>query len=192
MERALSKDSILARRFGVAKNQSDIAVLTAQAINPHKIAAQVIAHRATLTLHKIIGVIYEDSEWGAPSNSDTEICECSVEAVLNGLLAVALGLVEVMGQSPEPHTLNGQYMIAEKQLSGTDALKKLEGRPVIASNTSDHRYIKRLRVGNDRVVLENMDSGGDYAPIILSLPEQGSNCLEQVWPVAGVFFELPA
>jgi len=36
-----------------------------------------------------------------------------------------------------------------------------------------------------------MDSGGDYAPVILALPGQGSNCLEQVWPVAGVLFELP-
>ena len=86
---------------------------------------------------------------------------------------------------------NGQYIIVEKQLSAVEALKRLDGKPVIASDTDNNRYFKRLRVGNDRVFLESMDSGGDYAPVILALPGQGSNCLEQVWPVAGVLFELP-
>jgi hypothetical protein len=120
-----------------------------------------------------------------------EICECSGEAVLSGLVADALGLVEVVGQSAEPHALNGQYIIVEKQISAIDALKRLDGKPVIASDTANNRYFKRLRVGTDRIVLESMDSGGNYAPVILALPGQASNCLEHVWPVAGVLFELP-
>lgn len=188
---ALSEDRALARRFEVADNHSEIAVLTAQAINPRKIAPPVIAHRSTLTMHKIVGVLYEDSAWNAPVTADSEVCECSGEAILSGLAADALGLVEVMGQSAEPHALNGQYLIVEKQLSGMEAIKKLDGKPVIASDTDNHRYFKRLRVGKDRVVLESMDSGGDYAPVILEMPGEGSNCLEQVWPVAGVLFELP-
>jgi hypothetical protein len=189
---ALSGDRVLARRFEVAENYSDIAVLTAQAINPRKIAPPVIAHKSTLTLHKIVGVLYEDSAWSAPSNSDMEICECSGEAVLSGLVVDTLGLVEVMGQSAEPRALNGQFLIVEKQISGAEALKNLDGKPVIASDTDNHRYFKRLRVGKDRIVLESMDSGGDYGPVILALPGQGPNCLEQVWPVAGVLFELPS
>lgn len=188
---ALYEDRVLARRFEVAENHSDVAVLTAQAINPRKIASPVIASKSTLTLHKIVGVLYEDAAWSAPCKSDMEVCECAGEAVLSGLVADALGLVEVVGQSAEPHVLNGQYIIVEKQLSAGDALKKLDGKPVIASDTNDNRYFKRLRVGQDRVVLESMDSGGDYAPVILALPGQGSNCLERVWPVAGVLFELP-
>ena len=188
---ALSEDRALARRFEVADNHSEIAVLTAQAINPRKIAPPVIAHRPTLTMHKIVGVLYEDSAWNAPVNADSEVCECSGEAILSGLVADALGLVEVMGQSAEPHALNEQYLIVEKQLSGMEAIKKLDGKPVIASDTDHHRYFKRLRVGKDRVVLESMDSGGDYAPVILEMPGEGSNCLERVWPVAGVLFELP-
>lgn len=74
---ALSEDRVLARRFEVAENFSDIAVLTAQAINPRKIAPPVIAHKSTLTLHKIVGVLYEDAAWSAPGNSDMEVCECS-------------------------------------------------------------------------------------------------------------------
>jgi SOS-response transcriptional repressor LexA len=188
---ALSEDRVLARRFDVAENHSDIAVLTAQAINPRKIAPPVIAHRSTLTLHKIIGVLYGDAAWRAPGDSGMEVCECSGEAVLSGLVTDALGLVEVMGQSAEPHALNGQYLIVEKQLSGVESLKKLDGKPIIASDSDNHRYFKRLRVGKDRVVLESMDSGGDYAPVILELPGNSSNCLELVWPVAGVLFELP-
>lgn len=188
---ALSEDRVLARRFDVAENHSEIAVLTAQAINPRKIAPPVIAHKSTLTLHKIIGVLYEDAAWRAPDDSGMEVCECSGEAVLSGLLTDALGLVEVMGQSAEPHALNGQYLIVEKQLSGVESLKMLDGKPVIASDSDNHRYFKRLRVGKDRVVLESMDSGGDYAPVILELPGNSSNCLELVWPVAGVLFELP-
>jgi hypothetical protein len=151
----------------------------------------VIAQKATFTLHKIIGVLYENSTWSASGKSDMEVCECSGEAVLSGLVSDALGLVEVVGQSAEPHALNGQYIIIEKQLSAADALKTLDGKPVIACDTDDNRYFKRLRIGKDRIVLESMDSGGDYAPIILSLPGQGVNCLEHVWPVAGVLFELP-
>jgi SOS-response transcriptional repressor LexA len=188
---ALSEDRVLARRFEMAENHSDIAVLTAQSINPRKIAPPVIARKSTFILHKIIGVLYEGATWTTPCASDMEVCECSGEAVLSGLIGDALGLVEVVGQSAEPHALNGQYIIVDKQLSAVDALKKLDGKPVIASDTGNNRYFKRLRVGKDCVVLESMDSGGDYAPVILALPGQGSNCLEQVWPVAGVLFELP-
>jgi len=189
---AISEDRVLARRFEVAENHDDIAVLTAQAINPRKIAPPVIAQKSTFILHKIIGVLYEDAAWNPPMSSSMEVCECSGEAVLNGLVADALGLVEVVGQSAEPHALNGQYIIVEKHLSASDAFKKLDGKPVIASDMDDNHYFKRLRVGTDRVVLESMDSGGDYAPVILSMPGEGANCLKQVWPVAGVLFELPS
>jgi len=187
---ALSESRLLARRFEVAENHPDVAVLTAQAINPRRIAPPVIAQKSSLTFFKIVGVLYEDANWAAPANSNEEICECAGEAVLSGV-SEALGLVEVVGQSAEPHALNGQYIIIEKQQSATDALKKLNGKPVIASDTDDNRYFKRLRVGDDRIVLESMDSGGDYAPVILDLPGGDGNCLKQVWPVAGVLFELP-
>lgn len=189
---ALSDSRVLARRFELADNHPDVAVLTAQAINPRKIAPPVIAQKSSLTFFKIIGVLYEDSSWPAPGTSDEEVCECSGEAVLSGATSEALGLVEVVGRSAEPHALDGQYIIIEKQLTGVDALKRLDGKPVIASDSDGSRYFKRLRVGKDRVVLESMDSGGDYAPVILALPGGDGNCLQQVWPVAGVLFELPS
>ncbi len=189
---ALSGDRILARRFEIAENHSDIAVLTAQAINPNQIAPPVIAHKATFTLHKIVGVLYEEISWGAPVQSEMEVCECVGGALLAGLAANALGLVEVAGQSAEPHALDKQYLIVKKEVSADEALKTLDGKPIIAGDTDDNRYFKRLRiVVSDQVVLESLDSGGDYGPVVLSLPGKGKNCLARVWPVAGVLFELP-
>ncbi len=189
---ALSGDRILARRFEIAENYSDVAVLTAQAINPSQIAQPLIAHKATFTLHKIIGVLYEETAWGAPVQSEMEVCECSGEHLLASLAANALGLVEVVGQSAEPRALNGQYLIVRKEITAAAALKTLDGKPIIAGDTDDNRYFKRLRIASsDQIVLESLDSGGDYGPVVLSPPGKGKNCLVRVWPVAGVLFELP-
>lgn len=188
---ALSDDRVLARRFDIAENHSDVAVLTAQAINPRKIASPVIAQRSTLALHKIIGVLYESDHWSAAYNFDMEVCGCAGEAAFSTLLGNALGLVEVVGQSAEPLALNGQYIIVSKQIDAVEAMKRLDGKPVIAVDSQDNRYFKRLRVSDDRVVLESMDAGGDYAPIVLAKPGEDGNSLMQVWPVAGVLFELP-
>ena len=82
-----------------------------------------------------------------------------------------------------------------KKLTDTnclEALKTLDGKPIIAADTADNRYFKRLRiVGTDGIVLESLDSGGDYGPVVLAAAGKGKNCLERVWPVAGVLFELP-
>lgn len=83
------------------------------------------------------------------------------------------------------------FSIVGKQIPASDAVMGLNGKPVIASDTDGNRYFKRLRVGQDRIVLESLDSAGDFPPVILDLPDGGSNSLHQVWPVAGVLFELP-
>ena len=124
--------------------------------------------------------------------SEMEVCGCGGEALLVGLAAKALGLVEVVGQSAEPHALNGQYLIIKKEISAEEAVKTLDGKPIIAADTDENRYFKRLRVvASDLIVLESLDSGGDYGPVVLSPPGKGKNCLVGVWPVAGVLFELP-
>lgn len=189
---ALSDDRIIARRFEVAENDSDIAVLTAQAINPRQIAPPVIAHKATFKLHQIIGVLYEDAAWNHPAISEAEVCECGGETVFSGLAANALGLVEVVGQSAEPCALHGQYLIIKNEITAEEALRTLDGKPVIVGDTDDNRYFKRLRlVATDEVVLESLDAGGYYGPEVISLPGKGKNCLARVWPVVGVLFELP-
>jgi len=189
---ALSDDRILARRFEIAENHSDIAVLTAQSINPRQIAPPVIAHKGTFTLHKIVGVLYEDSAWSPPAQSAMEVCECGGESVFTQLAANALGLVEVEGQSAEPHALHGQYLIIKNKITAAEALKTLDGKPIIASDTDGNQYFKRLRIATpDQIVLESLDNSGDYGPVVLAAPGKGKNCLDFVWPVAGILFELP-
>ena len=189
---AISEERILARRFEIADNHTDIAVLTAQAINPRQIAPPVIAHRATFKLHKIIGVLYEMSAWKFSSHLDGEISDCGGEAVLERLSGDALGLVEVMGQSAEPYALNGQYLILKNPIMPQIAMEALQGRPVVAADTDGNTYFKRLRcVTGDRIVLESLDGSGTHGPVILSSPGCDAACLEKVWPVAGVLFEQP-
>lgn len=189
---ALSDERILARRFEVADNHSDVAVLTAQAINPRQIAAPVVGHKATFTLHKVIGVLYGQKSWGTPPTSEMEVCECQGGSGLNAVASNVLGLVEVVGHSAEPLALDGQYLIVGQEIGGVSAMKACDGMPVIAADTDDKRYFKRLRASSDRIVLESLDSGGDYGPIVMHPPGHAENCLQHVWPVVGVLFELPS
>jgi len=189
---ALIGDRILARRFEIAENDSTIAVLTAQSIDPYQIAPPVIAHRATVELHKIIGVLFDDAAWNNPSISGVEICECGGEASLRALAADTLGLVQVVGKSAVPRALNNQFLIIGKELTTTQALNTLVGKPIIAADNNDNYYFKRLQMpASGQIVLESLDIGGDYPPLLLSVPGNGENCVERVWPVAGVLFELP-
>lgn len=189
---AISEDRILARRFEIAENHTDIAVLTAQTINPREIAPPMIAHRATFRLYKIIGVLYENSAWNLRSRSNDEVCDCGGEAVLKRLTVEALGLIQVMGQSAEPYALNGQHLIVKKPVTPRAAIESLYGQPVIASDTEGNTYFKRLcRPSEDKIVLESLDNSGIHDPVVLSAPARGTVCLDSVWPVAGVLFEQP-
>ena len=189
---AVSEERILARRFEIADNHTDIAVLTAQAINPRQIARPVIAHKATFRLHKIIGVLYGESSWGTSPHSNEEVCDCGGERILSRLATDALGLVEVIGQSAEPYALNKQYLIVKESVVSRTSLGSLQGRPVIASDSDGNTYFKRLHcVSENQVVLESLDSAGTYSPVILSFPGSAGICLDKVWPVGGVLFEQP-
>jgi len=178
---AIVDDRMLARRFDIADNHSDVAVLTAQSINPNEIASPFIAHKASLRLHKIIGVLYENSFGILPSDSNNEIIQCNGEADVTRLASDALGLVEVGGDSAEPIALHGQYLITKKEISVSDALTMMVGRPIIAADTNENYYFKRLRVpDSNQIILESLDSGGFHDPVLLATPGNGVNCLARV------------
>ena len=189
---AISDERILARRFEIAENHTDIAVLTAQAINPRGIAAPVIANRTTFKLHKIVGVLYDQGARKFPSSLDIEVCDCGGEAALRKFSVDTLGLVEVVGQSAEPYALDGQYLIIGNPVSPRDAVESLRGHPIIAADTDGNTYFKRLRyLAGGRIVLESLESSGSYDPVLLSPLGSGGTSLEMVWQVAGVLFERP-
>jgi hypothetical protein len=189
---ALSGERILARRFEIADNHSDVAVLTAQAVNPRNIAPPVIAKRATLTLHKVVGVIYQHSSL-VHREGDDEVADCGGAAAIDRITEQMIGLIEVVGQSAEPYALDKQYLMVSSELTSLTALSQFEGRPVVASDSFDNYYFKRLRITGDgrNVVLESLDSGGGHGPVVVSAPGGEGNSLSRVWPVEGVLFELP-
>jgi hypothetical protein len=187
---ALTEDRILARRFEISEDHSDIAVLAAQAINPREIANPVVNHRATLTLHKIIGVLFAANKMTGTLLPGDEVCDCGGEASLGHFTRHALGLMEVDGRSAEPIALHGQYLIVQSPISPEEAAGTLGGRPVIAEDASGSRLFKRFYVPQENLaVLESLEIGGNYKPILLSMPGHPGNQLKRVWPVVGVLFE---
>lgn len=184
------EDRVVARRFEIADNHSDIAVLTAHAINPRQIAQPIVVKKSTLQLHKIIGVLFDHN----PSliGDEGEVGDCGGESVLHRYAREVKGLVEVAGQSAEPVALDGQMLMIGDPISLDDAVTRYEGRPVIAGDADDNRYFKRLRRGQaSTVVLESLEISGDFPPVVLTHQTGQMTDLKEVWPVYGVLFERP-
>ncbi|MDH2405427.1 AAA family ATPase [Bradyrhizobium sp. SSUT18] len=184
---------LAAEQANVIKNDLHPNIQLGQAINPREIAAPVVTHRGSLDVRKIVGVLFEK---GRPSavlqTSRSEICDCGGQAALTHLAKTALGIVEVEGKSAEPLALDGQYLIVQDALTSQAAIGTQDGRPVIVEDSNGTHYFKRLRLQRDgSAVLESLHSGGEYSPIVLSSIGSEKNCLQKLWPVAGVLFELP-
>ena len=189
---ARNDDRLLARRFEVSANLSDVAALTAQAINPREIAPPVVTHRGSIEAYKIVGVLFAPDGTAPPPKGRDEVCDCGGAASLTYLTKDALGLVLVDGQSAEPIALHQQYLIIQNPVSPEEAARSFDGKPVIAEDTNGSYYFKRLRIQEGgAVVLESLDSGGDYGPVMLAAAGSGKNCLARIWPVAGILFEIP-
>lgn len=187
---AIVEEKILARRFVISDASSDVAVLTANALDPYEIAPPVVARKETLKLRRIVGVLF-----GTPniSTSEHEIQPCEAEVELTDILSRSTGLVLVSGQSAQPLALDGQYLLVGKRVKDVTELSRLDGRPVIALDSAQQRFFKRLRLlDGNIVVLESLDGGGDYPPELLSMNKASSRWLEECWEVLGVLFELPS
>jgi energy-coupling factor transporter ATP-binding protein EcfA2 len=188
---ALSEDRLLARRLQIAENHSDVAVLTADAINPRMIAPPIVAKFSTLTLRKVVGVIYDSAKWNKPTGDAMEIAECGGESRLTSAMAGTKGLVEVDGYSAEPYALDEQFLIIGDETTYQQSGALLEGKPVIAEDSKNGRYFKRLRSGNGNIILESLEIGGNFEPIVLALDAADGTHLTRLWPVLGVLFEKP-
>ena len=188
---ALHEDRILARRLQIADNHSDVAVLTASAINPRLTAAPVVAKLSTLTMKKIVGVLYDTGKRVGSWSPGLEVVECGGEAPITAILARAIGLVEVSGHSAEPLALDKQFLIIADSVSPDEAEINLDGCPVIAEDSNQGRYFKRLRVEANDLILESLEIGGDVRPILLAKPPSLLTHLTKAWPVLGVLFERP-
>ena len=188
---ALDEDRILARRFQVAENHTDVAVLTASAINPRRTAPPVVAKITTLTMKKVVGVLYGSPKTINSQISEVEIAECGGESEVTSFLGSVQGLVEVSGSSAEPMALDRQYLLVGSPMSVKEAEQALDGRPVIAEASDGGQYFKRLRVEANDLILESLEIGGDFPPIVLARSPGLLRHLTGIRPVLGVLFEMP-
>jgi SOS-response transcriptional repressor LexA len=182
-------DRIVARRFEVADNHSDLAVFTAKAINPRRIAAPIVVKRATIEINKVVGVLFSSDAASAPAGA--EICDCGGEATSQAVPASVKGIVEVSGASAEPYALDGQMLLIGEPVDPTTALKNFDGKLVIAGDTSGARYFKRWRSDGRGVVLESLEIGGEFGPVVSTIDAGAETDITKVWPVLGVLFERP-
>lgn len=190
---ARSEDRLMARRLEIADNHSDVAVLTANAINPRMISAPIVSKLSTLTMQKIVGVLYDHGKSALNKLADGEVCDCGGDSYVKAAFANMQGLVEVDGHSAEPHALDKQFLIIANPMPTLDACKNLEDQPVIAEDSSGNRYFKRLRSGGcGLMILESLEIGGNFPPIVLADKLGTASYLQTIWPVLGVLFERPS
>jgi hypothetical protein len=188
---AAVKDQLLARRFVVSEASSSVAVLTANALDPHEIALPVVARKESIKLRAVVGVLF-DSSAQAPVDGN-EIVACEGESSVRSILARCTGLIEVVGQSAQPLALDKQHLFLGEQVQDARDLRRLDGMPVIAADSEDNWYFKRLRLATPELfILESLDGGGEYPPEVLWAQGSGNRSLSHVWEVLGVLFEMPS
>jgi phage repressor protein C with HTH and peptisase S24 domain len=83
--------------------------------------------------------------------------------------------------------MTGQAVLTE------EAVRRLDGRLVVAVDSDGATYFKRLRLTHDSlVILESLNPDGTTPAELFSLdPDDRLPCVTHVLPVVGVLFELP-
>ena len=184
----------LARRYEELEAHPDLAVLTAQSVDPRRIAEPVLIGRHSTgdrqSCKKIIGVLFDPDGW-LEGSGEQELIALPDASACHGLLD-GKRLFEVDGRSAEPTALDGQFLVAGDALTTLRAIAPLDGRPVIAGDADGRHCFKRLRLADDSlVVLESLDMSGHEPPLVWSLEDTGRTRLASICPVHGVLFELP-
>jgi hypothetical protein len=184
---------LLARRYNEIEGHPEIAMLTAQAINPYDLAAPVIVKREGLEARKVVGTLFTGRTPRLLRNDfDHEFEGVSDFADYWSQLDGAR-LFKVTGRSAEPIALNGQYLMTREPAPLDRALSVLDGKLVVAVDEEGTKYFKRLRsTQGPLVILESLNADQVTGPEVLSLdPADRFPRLVQLLPVIGVLFELP-
>ena len=184
-------DIVRARRFDLSDANPELAILTAQAVNPHEIRSPIATIRAAIQPKKIVGVLYGAGRIN-PTNSSNEADALDEDAYLRATLRNVHGLYQVSGRSAEPFALDGQFILVESPSCEPDRLVKSNGSLVLAIDEDGGHYFKRLRVPDSEiVVLESLDLSGRESSILLGRQPGNRPALVEIIPVVGVLFELP-
>jgi hypothetical protein len=183
-------DRLLARRLQESELHPDLAILTAQAVNPDDLAAPEIVPIEGLAMSKIVGTLFTASVGTGASASELEAVEDTQEflSVLN-----QARLFKVQGRSAEPIALDEQFLMVGQPVDDSALWGAFEGRLVIGVDIDGHSYFKRLRSPRGGLyVMESLNPDGTTPAELLSVDgREGVPQLVQVLPVLGVLFELP-
>jgi hypothetical protein len=182
---------LCARRFDLDEANPDLAILSAQAINPYDLRAPIVIGSHAIQARKIVGVCFDRHQYFGPLDGDDEFCQIEGESVVRNVGRDVLGLYRVEGRSAEPYALDGQYLMVRRPVDDGVALRSLNGRMVLALDDAGRRYFKRLRLPEgDILVLESLDISGRETSIVLHTGWSGGRpSLTSASPVLGVLFE---
>lgn len=186
-------DMLLARRYNHVEAHPEIAVLTAQSVDPTVVAEPVIVSLKHENCKKVVGTLFVAHRLSIPPlNPKAEIVELADQSVVTSTLNGAR-LFKVKGRSAEPIALDGQFLITRKAVSDGPGLKALDGRLVVAVDDQGTRYFKRLRLNSAVVVLESLNPDGTTPAQLLSIGKgKDFPRLTHSLEVLGVLFELPS
>jgi len=153
-------------------------------INPLKITAPLQVDRKTLSLHRVIGVLYEPcrhcngegvngNEWHPCNNIDPSYFENKK-------------MIAVEGDSMEPIARKGQKVLVEEGMSPQDCTIESGGLAVIETDDeSVGNEIKRVYPKENNWILVSANPLEPYTPDIIPIKN-----IKKVWPLKGVIFEI--
>lgn len=152
-------------------------------INPLKITAPAQVNRKVLTLHRVIGVLYEPckrcdakslngNEWHPCKNIDPSYFD-------------AVKMIAVEGDSMEPIARKGQKVLVEEGMRPQDCTIESGGLAVIETDDeSVGNEIKRVYPKENNWILVSANPLEPYTPDIIPIEK-----IKKVWPLKGVIFE---
>ena len=185
---------LIARRWHEDRETPALAVLAASSSNPREVPSAVISRAKGANRRKIVGVLFAAGRLqpGDKIESDAEATVLDANDELAAELVADTSAFEVQGYSAEPIALDKQFLLAKPARSDfQSALAQLDGKPVIAEDSDDCAFFKRLRyMPPSRVILESLDKSGSEGLIPLSVNPKGpSPHLTGIREVVGVIFD---
>ena len=184
----------VARRWHEDTAAPALAVLAASSSNPREVPRAFISRAKGANRRKIVGVLFAAGQLqpGDTVDPNSEATDLDAGNLIVADLVANTEVFEVLGSSAEPIALNNQYLLAKPaQTDMATALRELDGRPVIAEDSEDCAFFKRLRVLNSTfVILESLDKTGSEGLIRLSTNSLESGpMLTRIREVVGVVFD---
>ena len=185
---------LVARRWLEYAALPTLAVLAAASSNPREVPPAIISRAKGANRRKIVGVLFAADRL-QPGDKVGHYVEATTLEGDNGLvsdLVTDTDVFEVQGSSAEPIALDRQYLLAKPpKIDLARELSELDGKPVIAEDSEDCTFFKRLRVLDARsIILESLDKTGSEKIVRLSTdPGQSEPLLVRVREVVGVVFD---